>query len=336
MHAELSHDSDVILEGLEVTRNFKTSAGAEVEALRRVDVLVRENEIVGVLGESGSGKTTLGRCLIGAIPVSSGAILVHGRPIRERKGMELRRTRKTLQMVFQNPSTSLNPSMKVGATIEEPLRLWSDLSGHDRRRRVTELLANVELGARLVERKSRELSGGQQQRVALARALACDPEMIVLDEPTSALDVTTEIAIFKLLHAIRSERRLSYLLISHDVLQVAEFADRVLVMYAGQVVEEGEVATVLGHPEHPYTRALIHASDDNDSSPPDWMLLDSLEQPPTVGCPLRPRCPVRQDGCESHERLVPMKDGRRVRCIRAVSSPNGETKNSKVSGEGQP
>jgi oligopeptide transport system ATP-binding protein len=315
--------SEAILEAVSVCRTFTTAGGAKVLAVRDVDLRVGENEIVGVLGESGSGKSTLAKCLIGALPTSSGEILVRGHSIRGRDRRTVRHIRKSLQMVFQNPATSLNPSMSVGSTVEEPLRLWTDLPRMDRQRRVAELLESVELSAGLSGRKARELSGGQQQRVALARALACDPDVIVLDEPTSALDVATELAIYRLLQSLRSARPISYVLISHDVARVAEIAERVLVMYAGRVVEAGDVGAMLSDPRHPYTRALIDASADGDAPSQGFTLDDVFAPPPTTGCALRPRCPVRQDGCESFETLVELARGRRVRCIHAVVANDG-------------
>jgi oligopeptide/dipeptide ABC transporter ATP-binding protein len=309
-----------LLQANDLHKTFTSASGDRVHAVDGVDVSVSAGEVVGIVGESGSGKSTLGRCVIGLEPLTRGDVLFRNIPLGQLKGTQQRQARKALQIVFQNPATSLNPLMTVQKTIEEPLQLWTRDSSSARRARVRSLLADVELPGDVAERKPRQLSGGQQQRVALARALACDPEIILLDEPTSALDAATEVAIFELLGKLKSEHGLSYILISHDIVRVSTFADRILVMYAGQVVEQGTTRQVTESPTHPYTRSLLDAS---ELSLPEELRVELLDEAEHAlsGCRLRNRCPLAREGCELEQDLTRTVAGSRARCH--VTAPGG-------------
>lgn len=308
-------DSADLLSVTDLQKVYGTSGGGEpIRAVDGVDLSLSRGEVVGIVGESGSGKSTLGRCAIGLEPSAKGEVFLRGSSVSTLRGSRLREARKAFQIVFQTPSTSLNPRMTVEQTVDEPLRLWSKASAGERRHRVSEILDDVELAPDVAYRKPGQLSGGQQQRVALARALACAPELILLDEPTSALDIATEVAIFELLTRLRGEHSLAYILISHDIIRVARFADRILIMYAGQVVEEGEAREVMERPSHPYTRGLLSASELLVTDEARLELLDTQEPVPDSGCRLRPRCPCATAGCTAEQELAPAANSALVRC----------------------
>ena len=257
-----------------------------------MDLAIEEGEAYGLVGESGSGKTTLARCLLRLTDATAGRIEVDGRDITQLAGGELRRLRRKLQVVFQDPVGSLDPRSRVADVVAEPLWTHERLRGAAAEARVLALLDDVGLGRRYLDRRAHELSGGQCQRVAIARALALRPRVLVLDEPTSALDVSVQAQILNLLVALRREHGLTYLLISHDLGVVRYLCDRIGVLYLGRLVEEGPAGHALEAPSHPYTRALLSArpSVDMDAAP---ILMrgdpPSLTAPPP-GCSFHPRC----------------------------------------------
>ncbi|WP_217923413.1 nickel ABC transporter ATP-binding protein NikE [Miltoncostaea oceani] len=257
--------ADPVVAARGVARTFAGRRGA-VRALDGVDLVVGEGEIVGLVGASGSGKTTLARLLVRLDAPTEGAVEVGGVDLGTAGGDALRRARRTVQMVFQDPYLSLDPRLSVGTTIAEPMAIHG-LGGATRaarrahrRERVATLLADVGLDPGIAVRRPAELSGGQRQRVALARALALEPRALVLDEPVSALDAATGARMIALLGDLRDARGLAYLLISHDLATVAAVADRVAVMHEGRIVEEGPPADLLAAPVHPATRALAGAA----------------------------------------------------------------------------
>jgi len=228
-------------------------------ALTDININIAAGETLGLVGESGSGKTTLGRAVLGLAPVTKGAITFEGDDISHASRRERQRLSRHLQVVFQDPYTSLNPAMQVGDILAEPLGIQG--VGHKASRlRVKELLDQVGLPGDAIGRLPREFSGGQRQRVAIARALALSPKLIVCDEPVSALDLTTQARVLDLFLQIQRDTGVSYLFVSHDLDVVRHISHRVAVMYRGEIVEQGPAAVVTGDPEHPYTQRLLLAS----------------------------------------------------------------------------
>jgi len=294
-------------------------------AVDRVSLELREGETLGLVGESGSGKSTLARCLLQLERPSGGTVTFDGRELTTLVGRELRGVRRLLQMVFQDPAASLNPRLRVGYTVAEPLRLHGLRSGEAAvRARVEELFGWVGLGRQHVGRYPHQLSGGQQQRVAIARALACEPRLVALDEPTSALDVSVQAALLALLRDLQARLGLAYLFISHDLAVVSAMARRVMVMYLGQVVEEGPTGELLARPRHPYTRALVSAVPrDTPWAEPARLVVtgepgSALARPP--GCRFAPRCPWAVARCRDEPQpLRPIEPAHAAACWRAVA-----------------
>jgi ABC-type glutathione transport system ATPase component len=233
-----------------------SSHGTVVRAVEDVSFDVRPGETLALVGESGCGKSTTARCLVRLLEPTAGRIVFEGEDIARLPQRRLRPLRRRMQMVFQDPNASLNPSMSVRQTLREPLRLHGLDAGESALRALMDL---VRLEARLLDRRPDQLSGGQRQRVGIGRAIATRPAFVVLDEPTSALDMSLRIALLDLLRDLQSELGMSYLFITHDFSTVRQISDRVVVMNRGSVVETGAVADVLDAPEHPYTRSLISA-----------------------------------------------------------------------------
>jgi ABC-type oligopeptide transport system ATPase subunit len=236
--------------------------GQAATAVRAVDCVsfdVEAGRTLGLVGESGSGKTSIARAILGIAPVSDGRILVHGEDVTRVSGARLRAKRRAMQMVFQQPSTSLDPRRSVGASISEPLVHLLHLHGEPLRNRVVELLELVGMEAEHARRLPRELSGGQRQRVSIARAIATSPSLVVCDEPTSSLDVSVQAQIINLLVSLQAELGITYVFISHDLGTVRQIADTIAVMHLGRLVELGSVDQVLDAPRDDYTRALISA-----------------------------------------------------------------------------
>ena len=275
--------------------------GAAVRAVDGVSFQVQRGETLALVGESGCGKTTTGRCVLFLQQPTSGDVLFNGTPIDPRDAAMLRERRKQLQIVFQDPNSSLNPRMTIGQTLGEVLVFHEMVPSRERNQAVAQLLETVGLAARHAGRYPNELSGGQRQRVGIARALAVNPELIVADEPVSALDVSVQAQILQLLQHLRDERGLSYLFISHDLGVVRHIADGVAVMYLGVIVEQASTAALFAAPRHPYTQALLAAAPVANpklrrtraplqGDPP------SPISPPS-GCRFRTRCPYATDRC---------------------------------------
>ncbi len=247
------------VESLNVSFPGKGFRAPRTQVLRDVSLDIRPGETLGLVGESGSGKTTIGRAVLGLVPVDSGSIRFAGAAIEHASRRERRRLSRDLQVVFQDPYTSLNPSMTVGDTLMEPLLAQG--AGRQRARaRIADLLERVHLPRGAADRLPREFSGGQRQRVAIARALALEPKLIVCDEPVSALDLTTQERVLDLLTEIQESTGVAYLFISHDLTVVRHMSHRVAVIYRGEIIEQGDTAEVTAHPAQPYTRKLLLAA----------------------------------------------------------------------------
>ncbi|WP_218712926.1 ATP-binding cassette domain-containing protein [Arthrobacter sp. BF1] len=232
---------------------------APFRALQGINLQLAKGETLGLVGESGSGKTTLGRAVLGLAPVTEGSIIFEGRNLATMTRQQRRQMSDQLQVVFQDPYTSLNPAMSIEEILAEPLRVRGT-SRVDANTRIAQLLDRVQLPADSGQRLPREFSGGQRQRVAIARALALNPRLIVCDEPVSALDLSTQARILDLFLELQEDTGVAYLFISHDLEVVRHISHRVAVMYRGEIVECGDAAQVTKNPEHPYTRRLLMAS----------------------------------------------------------------------------
>jgi oligopeptide transport system ATP-binding protein len=292
-----------------------------IHAVNGVDLRLEEGRTLALVGESGSGKSTMARLAVGLSSPTSGRVVFDHRDLSTIPAKEMSAIRRNLQIVFQNPYGSLHPHMKVADLVAEPLIVHKLLSGPERMKKVGETLERVSLGSHLWNRRPSQLSGGQRQRVAIARALVLQPKVLVLDEPTSALDVSIRGQILNLLSDLRQDMKLTCLLISHDLGAVRYLADRVAVMYAGVIVEEGTVNQIYEYAKHPYTQALLAAE-----FPPEPHMRDRKRQiivsgeipdaaNPISGCRFRTRCWKAQAVCSQEEpALVAQADGHRSRC----------------------
>lgn len=268
-----------------------------VRAVDGVSFHLEEGECLGLVGESGSGKSTVGRAILRLIQPTGGDIRFEGQSIVDLPESELRRLRRMMQMIFQDPQSSLNPRKTILRSVAEPLIVHEGLRGRALRSAVQELLETVGLQRQHMYRYAHELSGGQRQRVGLARALALRPKLLVLDEPTSALDVSVQAQILTLLERLQDEFRLTYLFISHNLALIRHICDRIAVMYLGQIVETAPVEVLFSTPRHPYTEALLSAVPalETEASQQEIILEGDVPSPLNVpsGCRFHPRCPKR-------------------------------------------
>ena len=249
-----------LLKARHLRKTFVAPAGAGVTAVDDVSIELAAGETLAIVGESGSGKTTLARMLLRLIEPDSGELLIDGRDFLAARGAELRALRREMQMVFQDPFASLDPRMRVGAIVGEPLEIHEpQLARAERRARVVEILRAAGLGEDALARYPHEFSGGQRQRIGIARALVLRPRLVVADEPVSALDVSVGAQILELLQNLQRDFALTYLLISHSLPVVAQLATRIAVMQGGRIVETGPAEQILSAPAHPYTQSLIAA-----------------------------------------------------------------------------
>ena len=311
--------SQALLEAAAVSKRFPVGSGVrrgEIAALDRVTLDVRVGETLALVGESGSGKTTLGRCLLHLTVPTSGQVLFEGQDLASFSRRELRRFRRLVQPVFQNPYSSLDPRWTAKRTIGEALDAFDLGTPEDRCRRVKELLVAVGLTERQGRSRPHELSGGQRQRVAIAAALAPEPELIVADEPVSALDVLVQAQILDLIAELQSRLGVTLVFITHDLGVVAHLADRVAVMYLGRIVEVGSCADVLERPSHPYTQALVASVPDLDpGAPKPPALAGEIPSPidPPAGCHFHTRCPFVEAHCRTEQPpLVPLGSADRL------------------------
>ncbi|CAN5922527.1 ATP-binding cassette domain-containing protein [soil metagenome] len=300
--------------------------GGQSTSLRAVDEVsldIARGEVFAIVGESGSGKTTLANLLARVTVPSEGRIMLDGEEISRGKGVDLRSLRRRIQIVFQDPGSSLNPRQTVGEIVALPLKLAGMRGRRDRGERIAELLEAVHLPADFANRYPVSLSGGQKQRVNIARALALEPNVLVLDEPTSALDVSVQARILALLMTLKQERQLTYVVVTHNFGVVRAIADRVAVMYFGKIVEVGTVEQLMVAPLHPYTKTLLSAipvvRESERSLIPQIEVRDgdlpSFIDPPK-NCSFYSRCPSRQPQCleRAHPALISLAEGRKVSC----------------------
>ena len=299
-----------------------------LHAVKDTSFTIGRGETLGLVGESGSGKSTTGRALLRLVDLHEGTVTLDGEDVGSARGSKLRALRRRMQMVFQDPYSSLDPSMVVGDSIAEPLQTHTDMSRSERLDVVRDLLEKVGLSAAHAERYPYEFSGGQRQRVAIARAIALQPDLIVMDEAVSALDVSTQNQVINLVEDLRDEFELAYLFIAHDLSVVRHISHRVAVMYLGEIVEIGPTERVYNHPAHPYTEALLSAVPVPDPTVQRRrervILTGDLPDPtnPPSGCSFHNRCQYAMDIC-SVERppLVEISDGGEVRCHLQTSGP---------------
>ena len=311
------------VEARDLTKHFVIRRGwfarpTVVRALTGVNLEIERRETLGVVGESGCGKSTLGRCLIRLIEPTSGQVLFDGEDVLALHGEELRSLRRRMQIVFQNPFSSLNPRMTVRDIVAEPLKAHTNMRGSELTARVIELLRQVGLNESHLYRYPREFSGGQAQRIAVARALALNPDFIVLDEPTSALDVSVQATVVNLLEELQAELGLTYLFISHDLSVVQHISNRIAVMYLGEIVEMGNAEEIFHSPMHPYTQALLSATPmvDPETRRERIILEGSVPNPanPPSGCHFHTRCPVAMAFCADEKPPLREINGRLVAC----------------------
>lgn len=328
----MSDSSTPLLEVRDLAKHFtigKSRLKKNTRVLRAVDGVsfsVPKGQTLSLVGESGCGKTTTGRLVLHLIEPTSGQVTFDGVPLETLSRNGLRSMRTRMQIIFQDPFSSLNPRMSVRATIEEALKIHNIGTPADRQERVFELLELVGLPAESAGRYPHEFSGGQRQRIGIARALAVEPELIVADEPVSALDVSIQAQILNLLKDLQEKLGLTYLFIGHDLSVVRHFSDQIAVMYLGRIVEIGSVDDVFDNPVHPYTKALLGAI---PISHPDQrakraVLQGQVPSPidPPPGCHFSPRCPDATEECRRVEpKAVNVSDDRTVACH--VHAPNG-------------
>jgi oligopeptide/dipeptide ABC transporter ATP-binding protein len=308
------------VEGL--SKHYRIRVGGRRAVLRAVDDVsftIAPGETVALVGESGSGKSTTALCVLRLESPTNGRVLFEDADLTARSGRELRALRRRVQIVFQDPTESLNPRRSIGATLVEPLEAHGIAKGAEARRRAAEMLELVGLQPDHARRYPHQLSGGQRQRVCIARALVTRPSLVVLDEPTSALDVSVQAQILNLLEELQREIGLTYLFITHDLGVVRHLTDRVLVMYAGQIVESAPTTTLFERPLHPYTRALLDAVpvDSPAERRPRTVLRGEPYSPidPGEGCRFVGRCRWAAADCEAPVPLDEAEPGHRVRCV---------------------
>ncbi len=303
--------------GVELTRRagFLGSRRETVHAVNGVSFAVGRRATLGLVGESGCGKTTLARAILRLIEPTAGRVLFDGVDVLALKPGPLRALRRRMQVVFQDPVSSLNPRMTIGRAIREGIEIHHLAEGADADKRVERLLDEVGLPRDAFDRYPHEFSGGQRQRAGIARALAVEPEFVVCDEPVSALDVSVQAQVLNLLADLQQRRGLSYLFISHDLAVVRHIAPRIAVMYAGRIVEEGAAEALYGAPRHPYTEALLSTVPVPDPVTKHRRIVLEGDPPspvrPPPGCPFHPRCPHpgKDEQCRTERPPLAAKSG---------------------------
>ena len=289
-----------------------------MKAVDDVSFSIESRETVGMVGESGCGKSTIGRVIMNLIEPTNGRLLFEDRNIFAMPRADRRALRRKMGIVFQDPYSSLNPRMNVLQIVGEPLTVHHKIKGARLREEVVRLLEQVGLKPEQVNRYPHQFSGGQRQRLGIARALALGPKFLILDEPTSALDVSVQAQVLNLIKKLQAAKNLTYLFITHDLNVVRHIADRVIVMYLGKLVEEGNVADLFKQPMHPYTRALLSANPKIDPRLRGERTLLEGDVPspadPPPGCSFHTRCPIAEDQCRKIEPELRLVSDRRVSC----------------------
>ena len=296
--------SEVILEARNLVKRFPIGrSGSFVNAVNGVNLSIQKGEVLGMVGESGSGKSTIGRTLLRLTEPTSGQILFDGQDITSLSDKHVRPLRKNMQMVFQDPWSALNPRMKIGDLISEPMRIHLDISRSECKDRTEMLAQRVRLSTDFLNRTPSALSGGQLQRVCIARAIATNPKLIILDEPTSSLDLSVRAGILELLQELRVETEAGFLFISHDLGTIKLVSDRIAVLYLGHVVEEVPKDKLFSNPSHPYSQSLLsaHLPSDPDANLQRLTLQGEIPSPINLppGCSFHTRCPVAVPECKS-------------------------------------
>ncbi len=284
------------------TKKNAFGATQKVYAVNGINLEIKKGEILAIAGESGCGKSTLAKALMKLVDISSGEIILEGTNILNFKDKELKDFYKKIQMIFQNPYSSLNPKMKIGQILAEPLEINTKLTKKEIKKHILETLEKVGLDESCLNNYPHEFSGGQRQRIAIARALMLNPEIILADEPVSALDVSIQAQIINLLKQLKQDYNLTFLFISHDLGVIKYLSDRVAVMYLGEIVETGQTEEIFNDPKHPYTRALLSAVPELNSKTTDLIeLTGELPSPENLpmGCKFHTRCPFVMSVCQT-------------------------------------
>jgi peptide/nickel transport system ATP-binding protein len=318
--AHLRDGDDVVLSVRNLTVEYVSGRGERVYAVSDISLDVRRGETVGLVGESGCGKSSAAKAIMQLPPPTSGSIVIDGVDMTGLSRRELRKQRRRVQMIFQDPISSLNPLRKVKDIIAEGLRVHGGLSRAEVEERTRSILERVGLDPETApERRPHEFSGGQCQRISIARAMVLDPELVVCDEPVSALDVSVQAQILNLLEDMKERQQLTMLFIAHDLAVVKNLCDRVVVMYLGKICEVADSDSLFASPVHPYTRALVQSvpEPDPDAELHGTVLKGDLPSPlnPPSGCRFRTRCPIAQDVCAREEpEIREVQPGRYAAC----------------------
>ncbi|WP_325048675.1 ABC transporter ATP-binding protein [Peribacillus glennii] len=304
-----------LLEVKNVKKWFRSGRDT-VHAVNGISLTIHPGEVVALVGESGCGKSTTSRTILRLTDPTEGQILYKGIDISRMPEKQFRAYRSKIQMVFQDPTMSLNPLFTVKRTLSEPLRLQGIKGKDEIESRIIQMLKKVQLGPEHLDRYPRQLSGGQRQRVGIARALITDPDLVILDEPTSALDMSVKLSVINLLRKLQHELNASYLLITHDMNTVKHLCSRVMVMYLGRIVEAGPVSEVFANPKHPYTRALLSAIPvaDPTTKKERIRLIGDTPSPVSLpkGCSLADRCPMAEPRCKERQPELQHLPGERM------------------------